>query len=70
VFSRAWVDRPLARRKGVRVLPARMLVGHLNKRSAKLSRDEIEQVRERLAAALTEYEERGRGMHGRGSPIA
>ncbi len=23
VFSRAWVDRPLARRKGVRVLPAR-----------------------------------------------
>ena len=70
VFSRAWVDRPLARRKGVRVLPARMLVGHLNKRSATLSRDEIEQVRERLAAALTDYEERGRGTRGRGSPIA
>jgi len=29
VYSRAWVDRPLARRKGVRVLPARMLVGHV-----------------------------------------
>ena len=29
VFSRAWVDRPLARRKGVRVLPARMLLGYL-----------------------------------------
>ena len=25
VFSRAWVDRPMARRKGVRVVPARML---------------------------------------------
>jgi Nuclease-related domain len=70
VFSRAWVDRPLARRKGVRVLPARMLVGHLNKRSPTLSRDEIERVRERLAAALTDYEERDRGTRGRGSPIA
>ncbi len=70
VFSRAWVDRPLARRKGVRVLPARMLVGHLNKRSPTLSRDEIERVRERLAAALTDYEERARATRRRGSPIA
>jgi Nuclease-related domain len=70
VFSRAWVDRPLARRKGVRVLPARMLVGHLNKRSATLSGEEIEQVRERLAAALADYEERGRGTGERGRPIA
>ena len=31
VFSRAWVDRPLARRKGVRVLPGRMLVRHLSR---------------------------------------
>ncbi len=31
VFSRAWVDRPMARRKGVRVLPARMLVGYLTR---------------------------------------
>ena len=37
VFSRAWVDRPLARRKGVRVLPARMLLGHVSK-SARRSR--------------------------------
>jgi hypothetical protein len=70
VFSRAWVDRPLARRKGVRVLPARMLVGHLNKRSEKLSGEEIEQVHERLAAALAEYAERGRGTGERGVPIA
>jgi hypothetical protein len=68
VFSRAWVDRPLARRKGVRVLPARMLVGHLNKRSATLSGEEVEQVRGRLAAALADYEERGRGTGERGSP--
>ena len=26
VYSRAWVDRPLARRKGVRIVPARMLI--------------------------------------------
>jgi len=70
VFSRAWVDRPLARRKGVRVLPARMLVGHLSKRSGTLSRAEIEQVHERMAAALAEYEERSRGLGERGSPIA
>ena len=70
VFSRAWVDRPLARRKGVRVLPARMLVGHLNRRSPTLSRKEIEQVRERLAAALGEYEARGRVPCRRASPIA
>jgi hypothetical protein len=70
VFSRAWVDRPLARRKGVRVLPARMLVGHLTKRNATLSREEIEQVHERLEAALTNYEERERGTRERSSPIA
>src|SRR5438132_10281710 len=29
VFSNAWVDRPLARRKGVRVVPARMLLSYL-----------------------------------------
>ena len=34
VYSRAWVDRPLARRKGVRVLPARMLAGYLDRHRA------------------------------------
>jgi hypothetical protein len=60
VFSRAWVDRPLARRKGVRVLPARMLLWHLNKRSPALSREEIDEVHERLRAALREHTERSR----------
>ena len=31
VYSRAWVDRPLGRRKGVRVVPARMLLGYLDR---------------------------------------
>ncbi|HEX3910397.1 MAG TPA: nuclease-related domain-containing protein [Solirubrobacteraceae bacterium] len=52
VFSRAWVDRPLARRKGVRVLPARMLIGHLAGRPAKLSQVEVDEAAERLKNAL------------------
>jgi hypothetical protein len=70
VFSRAWVDRPLARRKGVRVLPARMLVGHLEKRSERLSRMEIEQVHERVAAALAESQERERLIRKRSGVLA
>ena len=45
VFSRAWVDRPLARRKGVRVVPARMLIGYLSRQAATLSGEEIEKAR-------------------------
>lgn len=60
VFSRAWVDRPLARRKGVRVVPARMLVGHLYKRPARLSPEQISVARERVAEFLLE-----RGAHPR-----
>ncbi|MHB8532668.1 MAG: nuclease-related domain-containing protein [Solirubrobacteraceae bacterium] len=55
VFSRAWVDRPGARRKGVRVLPARMLVGNLQKRPTVLTGGEIEQAHELLVAALLEH---------------
>lgn len=51
VYSRAWVDRPLARRRGVRVLPARMLLGYLNRRPATLDPEQLERVRLRLAAA-------------------
>jgi hypothetical protein len=54
VYSRAWVDRPLARRKGVRVLPARMLIGHLQRGSKTLSRSDVEAARERLQTALLE----------------
>ena len=54
VYSRAWVDRPLARRKGVRVLPARMLAGYLDRRKARLSPEQVRGARERVAAALRE----------------
>ena len=54
VFSRAWVDRPGTRRKGVGVLPARMLVGNLSKRTAVLTGEEVEQAHELLVAALLE----------------
>jgi Nuclease-related domain len=60
VFSRAWVDRPLARRKGVRVLPARMLLGYVTKRRAELSGEEVEMAHRLLAAALSEQRLRDR----------
>ena len=63
VYSRAWIDRPLARRKGVRVLPARMLAGYLGRRRATLSPEQVEQAQARVAAALREH--RGRGSHRR-----
>jgi hypothetical protein len=55
VFSRAWVDRPMARRKGVRVVPARMLLGYLSKLPAKLADEQIETARGRVATALLEH---------------
>ncbi len=55
VYSRAWVDRPLARRKGVRVLPARMLAGYLDRRSTRLSPEQVIRARERVAEALREH---------------
>jgi hypothetical protein len=58
VYSRAWVDRPGARRRGVRVIPARMLARHLEKREPRLSAGEIEQMRGRIARALREHEQR------------
>jgi hypothetical protein len=54
VFSRAWVDRPLARRKGVRVVPARMLLGYLRRREAKLTRSEVGRAHSLVVAALME----------------
>ena len=61
VYSRAWVDRPLASRKGVRVVPARMLLGYLSKRETTLSAQEVERVRARVAAALAEHASARRG---------
>jgi hypothetical protein len=52
VFSRAWVDKPLARRRGVRVIPARMLPRYLNHRTDTLTPEQIERVHGRIVAAL------------------
>jgi hypothetical protein len=60
VFSRAWVDRPLARRKGVRVLPARMVVGFLEKQRRALSDEQVTTARKRLAQALADQGARDR----------
>jgi len=57
VFSRAWVDKPLARRKGVRVLPARMLRGYLERRAVTLAPDEVERAHRLVAVALAEARE-------------
>jgi hypothetical protein len=61
VYSRAWVDRPLARRKGVRVLPARMLAGYLDRRRATLSSEQISHAREQVIAALARARGRDAG---------
>jgi hypothetical protein len=55
VYSRAWVDRPLARRKGVRIVPARMLISYLGRQLPTLSADEIERARRRVLSALVEH---------------
>ena len=52
VYSRAWVDRPLSRRKGVRIVPARMLLGYLDRQPRRLEAEAIEDARERLARAV------------------
>jgi hypothetical protein len=54
VFSRAWVDRPLSRRKGVRVVPARMLLSYLDRQPERLSAEAVERAQQRLARALAE----------------
>jgi Nuclease-related domain len=52
VYSRAWVDRPLTRRKGVRVLPARMLVRFLAEQERSLSDREVADAQRRVLQAL------------------
>ena len=69
VFSRAWVDRPMARRKGVRVVPARMLIGYLAKRPTTLTREQVEQAHERVAWALQEHQARERAARERWRPL-
>ena len=69
VFSRAWVDKPLARRKGVRVTPARMLPGYLERRPTTLTQAQVEQARARVADALREYRDRASDAHRSPRPV-
>jgi Nuclease-related domain len=62
VYSRAWVDRPLARRRGVRVVPARMLLGYLTKRAEVLGHEDVQRAHASLIAALLEHDERQRAV--------
>lgn len=52
VYSRAWVDRPLARRKGVRVLPARLLLSYFREAQPRLDAQAVELAHRRLLGAL------------------
>jgi hypothetical protein len=56
VFSRAWVDKPLARRRGVRVLPARMLLAYMRRHPDTLTPAQVERARALVVAALAENE--------------
>jgi hypothetical protein len=64
VYSRAWVDRPGARRKGVCVLPARMLVGNLARRPTVLTGGEVQRAHELLAQALSQHQQQARPKLG------
>jgi len=61
VYSHALVDRPLARRKGVRVVPAAMLLGYLQKRRPVLVQEQIGKAHELVAGALIEHAEHAGG---------
>lgn len=52
VFSDAFLDRPVSRQRGVCVLPARMLAGHLARRPARLAAEEVESIHSHLSRAL------------------
>jgi hypothetical protein len=54
VYSRAWVDRPLARRRGVRVLPARMLPVYLERQQQTLAPEQARLAFDHVARALRE----------------
>ena len=69
VFSRAWVDRPMARRKGVRVVPARMLLGFLAKQPTTLTRGQVEKAHEQVARALQEHQAKERAARERWRPL-
>lgn len=59
VYSRAWVDKPLARRRGVRVLPARMLIRYLARQQPVLGAEEVEKACRVLAGAIVDEHQDG-----------
>jgi Nuclease-related domain len=54
VYSRAWVDRPLARRNGVRVMPASILERHLLGLPERLSSEGVREARDLVARCVRE----------------
>jgi hypothetical protein len=52
VFSAAYLDRPVSRRRGVLVLPGRLLASHLRRREHVLRPDEVTAMHTRLAHAV------------------
>jgi Nuclease-related domain len=52
VFSRGHLDRPVCRQRGVLVLPARLLAGHLVGRERRLDANDVERIHSRICAAL------------------
>lgn len=52
VFSRAYLDRHITRRRGVLILPARSLARELQRRRTVLSADEVQALQRKLCAAL------------------
>jgi hypothetical protein len=54
VFSHAFLmPKPVSRREGVLILPARMLAGHLQRRAGSIPAERVREVYERLAVALS-----------------
>ena len=52
VFSRAYLTPAVSRQRGVLVLPARMLAGHLARRERTLTAADVERIHGRLVATL------------------
>jgi hypothetical protein len=52
VFSRAYLTPAVSQQRGVTVLPARMLAGHLARRGRRLDAGEINRIHSQLRAAL------------------
>jgi hypothetical protein len=52
VFSSAYLTPAVTRRNGVVILPARMLAGHLKRQGGTIPPERVNEVYQRLAAAL------------------